>query len=126
MDVETLAEQREVEQPAQPRVGADDRESAAGVLHPPRRAMEDAEEIGVGIVTPAEIHDEARVAKPECEVHATNDPGGSPGGGAANDDRGAGVARALLADLDHQQEVPTAACVETAPSVVSQRPPSAR
>ena len=55
MNGEALAEQRDVEEAAQPRVGADDGEPAARIPSAPCATTKGSEELGIGVCASAEI-----------------------------------------------------------------------
>ena len=107
-DAEAPAQEGETEKSPESRVGRDDGEPAARLAQPPRRAMEDAEKIGVRSVSFAKVDHDVRMAETHCQVHATYDILDICMSGAFDDGRRSGTGLVLLAELDHPSEVPVA------------------
>jgi hypothetical protein len=78
VDGESLAEEREVEEPAKARVRTDDTEPTARSAQPPPRPMQHGEEIRIRSAALPEIHDEPRPAEAERQVHAADDSRRAP------------------------------------------------
>ena len=111
-DAEPLAQESEVQESPEPRVGRDDCEPAACVAQPTRRAMEDSEKVGVRTVAPAKVDYDAGMAEAHRHVHAAHDILGVGMAGAFDHRRRTGTAL-LLAEFDHRSGVPVATRVET-------------
>jgi hypothetical protein len=112
VDAERLAEEREVEQSPEPRAPADDHQPPTDLAHAPTGAVQDAQQIGVGTFTSAEIDHDLRVAEANGHVHATNDPLRASGARAVDNGRRA-RRRDLLPDFDHRVNVPGEPVAET-------------
>jgi hypothetical protein len=111
-DAETLAQQGEMQQSPEPRVGRDDCEPAACLAQSTRRAMEDAEQVGVRAVSSEKVDYDAGMAEAHSHIHAAHDVLGVGMPGAFDDCRRTGTAL-LLAEFDHRSEVPVATSAET-------------
>ena len=112
-DPKTLAQEGELQQSPEPRIGRDDREPAACLAQPTCRAMQHTEKVGVRTFSSAKVDHDARMAEADGHVHATHEILGVRVAGALDDRRRTGTRVTLLAELDHRSGVPVATWVET-------------
>lgn len=116
---EALAEERDVKESPQPRIGTYNSEATTGVTNAAARAMQDAEKLGIGLVALTQIDHEPRIAEAECQLNAAVDGDGRTRLRASDNDGWSHRRRLLLTNLDHREEVPARAPIETAtPSVI--------